>query len=42
DQDNIEEVVESLTNEKSINAFLARQRLRFVKGKLNDQETKNS
>ncbi|CAB4475792.1 unnamed protein product [Rhizophagus irregularis] len=42
DQDNIEEVVESLTNEESINAFLARQRLRFVKGKLNDQETKNS
>ncbi|UZO01030.1 uncharacterized protein OCT59_012139 [Rhizophagus irregularis] len=42
DQDNIEEVVESLTNEESINAFLAKQRLRFVKGKLNDQETKNS
>ncbi|CAB4431604.1 unnamed protein product [Rhizophagus irregularis] len=42
DQDNIEEVVESLTNEESINAFLARQRLRFVEGKLNDQETKNS
>ncbi|PKK57508.1 hypothetical protein RhiirC2_797897 [Rhizophagus irregularis] len=42
DQDNIKEVVESLTNEENINAFLARQRLRFVKEKLNDQETKNS
>ncbi|CAB4416101.1 unnamed protein product [Rhizophagus irregularis] len=42
DQDKIEEVIESLTNEESINEFLARQRLRFVKGKSNDQETKNS
>ncbi|CAB5382748.1 unnamed protein product [Rhizophagus irregularis] len=42
DQDNIEEVVKVLTNEESVNEFLARQRLRFVKGKLNDQETKNS
>ncbi|PKK63972.1 hypothetical protein RhiirC2_716599 [Rhizophagus irregularis] len=42
DQDNIEEVVEVLTNEESINEFLARQRLRFVKEKMNDQETKNS
>ncbi|RGB29197.1 hypothetical protein C1646_766911 [Rhizophagus diaphanus] len=42
DQDNIEEVIESLTNEESINVFLARQRLRFVKEKLNNQKTKNS
>ncbi|CAB4489938.1 unnamed protein product [Rhizophagus irregularis] len=40
--DNIEEVVESLTSEESINVFLARQRLRFVKENLNKQETKNS
>ncbi|PKY53074.1 hypothetical protein RhiirA4_471096 [Rhizophagus irregularis] len=40
-QDNIEEVVESMTSEESINVFLARQRLRFVKGNLNKQETKN-
>ncbi|UZO29590.1 uncharacterized protein OCT59_023054 [Rhizophagus irregularis] len=37
-----EEVVESLTSEESINVFLARQRLRFVKENLNKQETKNS
>ncbi|PKY60782.1 hypothetical protein RhiirA4_484905 [Rhizophagus irregularis] len=41
-QDNIEEVVDSLTSEESINVFLARQRLRFVKGNLNKQETKDS
>ncbi|CAG8746462.1 22444_t:CDS:2 [Rhizophagus irregularis] len=41
-QDNIEEVVDSLTSEESINVFLARQRLRFVKGKSNKQETKDS
>ncbi|CAB4403654.1 unnamed protein product [Rhizophagus irregularis] len=41
-QDNIEEVVDSLTSEENINVFLARQRLRFVKGNLNKQETKDS
>ncbi|PKK64628.1 hypothetical protein RhiirC2_787248 [Rhizophagus irregularis] len=41
-QDNIEEVVDSLTSEESINVFLARQRLRFVKGNLNKQEMKDS
>ncbi|CAB5374349.1 unnamed protein product [Rhizophagus irregularis] len=41
-QDNIEEVVDSLTSEESINVFLARQRLRFVKGKSNKQEMKDS
>jgi hypothetical protein len=40
-QDNIEEVVESLINEENINIFLARQRLRFVNGSLNNQEMNN-
>ncbi|RGB31732.1 hypothetical protein C1646_763712 [Rhizophagus diaphanus] len=40
--DNIEVVVDSLTSEENINVFLARQRLRFVKGNLNKQETKDS
>ncbi|PKK70351.1 hypothetical protein RhiirC2_779803 [Rhizophagus irregularis] len=40
--DNIEEVVDSLTSEESINVFLARQKLRFVKGNLNKQEMKDS
>ncbi|CAB5384563.1 unnamed protein product [Rhizophagus irregularis] len=41
-QDNIEKVVDSLTSEESINVFLARQRLKFVKGNLNKQEMKDS
>ncbi|EXX61820.1 hypothetical protein RirG_167630 [Rhizophagus irregularis DAOM 197198w] len=41
-QDNIEKVVDSLTSEESINVFLTRQRLRFVKGNLNKQEMKDS
>ncbi|CAB4474261.1 unnamed protein product [Rhizophagus irregularis] len=41
-QDNTEEVVDSFTSEESINVFLARQKLRFVKGNLNKQEMKDS
>ncbi|CAB5387718.1 unnamed protein product [Rhizophagus irregularis] len=41
DPDNLEEIVESLTNEENINVFLARQRLRFTKENLNNQKTKN-
>ncbi|CAG8733059.1 11725_t:CDS:2 [Rhizophagus irregularis] len=41
-QNNIEEVVDSLTSEESTNVFLARQRLRFVKENLNKQEMKDS
>ncbi|CAB4479332.1 unnamed protein product [Rhizophagus irregularis] len=37
-----EEVVDSLTSEESINVFLARQKLRFVKENLNKQEMKDS
>uniref|UniRef100_U9T328 Uncharacterized protein n=1 Tax=Rhizophagus irregularis (strain DAOM 181602 / DAOM 197198 / MUCL 43194) TaxID=747089 RepID=U9T328_RHIID len=40
-QNNIEEVVDLLTSEESINVFLARQRLRFVKENLNKQEMKD-
>ncbi|CAB4413087.1 unnamed protein product [Rhizophagus irregularis] len=36
DPDNLEEIVESLTNEENVNVFLARQRLRFTKGNLNN------
>ncbi|UZN99543.1 uncharacterized protein OCT59_000810 [Rhizophagus irregularis] len=32
DPDNLEEIVESLTNEENVNIFLARQRLRFTRG----------
>uniref|UniRef100_U9TJ59 Uncharacterized protein n=1 Tax=Rhizophagus irregularis (strain DAOM 181602 / DAOM 197198 / MUCL 43194) TaxID=747089 RepID=U9TJ59_RHIID len=42
DPDNLEEIVESLTNEENVNVFLARQRLRFTKGNLNNQETNDS
>ncbi|EXX62137.1 hypothetical protein GLOIN_2v1775230 [Rhizophagus irregularis DAOM 181602=DAOM 197198] len=42
DPDNLEEIVESLTNEENVNIFLARQRLRFTKGNLNNQETNDS
>ncbi|PKC17386.1 hypothetical protein RhiirA5_405966 [Rhizophagus irregularis] len=40
--DNLEEIVESLTNEENINVSLARQRLKFTKGNLNNQKTKDS
>ncbi|PKC54805.1 hypothetical protein RhiirA1_476640 [Rhizophagus irregularis] len=40
--DNLEEIVESSTNEENINVFLARQRLRFTKGNLNNQKMKDS
>ncbi|CAB4429024.1 unnamed protein product [Rhizophagus irregularis] len=42
DPDNLEEIVESLTNEENVNIFLVRQRLRFIKGNPNSQETKDS
>ncbi|CAB4495443.1 unnamed protein product [Rhizophagus irregularis] len=42
DPDNLEEIVESSTNEENINVFLARQRLRFTKGNLNNQKMKDS
>ncbi|RGB30729.1 hypothetical protein C1646_764929 [Rhizophagus diaphanus] len=42
DSDNLEEIVESLTNEENVNIFLARQRLRFIKENLNSQEMKDS
>ncbi|PKC51361.1 hypothetical protein RhiirA1_483913 [Rhizophagus irregularis] len=38
DPDNLDEIVESLTNKENVNVFLARQRLRFTKGNLNNQE----
>ncbi|PKB95397.1 hypothetical protein RhiirA5_436796 [Rhizophagus irregularis] len=36
DLDNLEEIVESLTNEENVNVFLVRQRLRFTKENLNN------
>jgi hypothetical protein len=41
-EDNIDKVIESLTNEENINIFLARQRLKFMENKVINQDKNNT